>query len=41
VILSSGILPAAFIAIVLNLTLPNPLSEESTEDISGGLSGKS
>ncbi|WP_172298465.1 uracil-xanthine permease family protein [Pseudoruegeria sp. HB172150] len=39
VLLVSGILPAALIAIVLNLLLPTPLSEESTEEISGGLAG--
>lgn len=35
----SGILPAALLAIVLNLILPEELSDESTEEISGGLSG--
>ena len=37
---ASGILPAALIAIVLNLVLPEQLSGESTEEISGGLSGQ-
>jgi len=35
----SGILPAAFIAIVLNLVLPEQLSGEATEEISGGMAG--
>ncbi|TDL76554.1 purine permease [Palleronia sediminis] len=35
----SGILPAAFIAIVLNLILPETLADESTEEVSGGLTG--
>ncbi len=39
VLLASGILPAAALAIVLNLVLPEELPEESTEEISGGLSG--
>ncbi|EFO33483.1 putative purine permease [Roseibium sp. TrichSKD4] len=36
VLLSSGLLPAAFLAIVLNLVLPDELSDEQTEEISGG-----
>ncbi|MHC0054769.1 uracil-xanthine permease family protein [Actibacterium sp. D379-3] len=36
---ASGILPAALIAIVLNLILPETLSGDSTEEVSGGLSG--
>jgi xanthine permease len=36
---ASGILPAAFIAIVLNLILPEHLGEEATEEISGGMAG--
>ena len=39
VLLASGLLPAAFIAIVLNLVLPQELSDETTEEISGGLAG--
>ena len=39
VLLSSGLLPAAFLAIALNLILPQELSDESTEEISGGMSG--
>lgn len=34
---ASGILPAALIAIVLNLVLPHELRDESTEEISGGM----
>jgi len=36
---ASGILPAALIAIVLNLVLPEELSGESTEEVSGGMAG--
>ncbi|WP_281825854.1 uracil-xanthine permease family protein [Jannaschia rubra] len=39
VLMVSGLLPAAFIAIVLNLILPADLAEESTEEVAGGLSG--
>ena len=39
VLATSGILPAAFIAIVLNLILPQELAAESTEEMSGGMSG--
>lgn len=39
VLLSSGLLPAAFIAITLNLILPEELADEQTEEISGGLAG--
>ncbi|MXN67462.1 purine permease [Stappia sp. GBMRC 2046] len=39
ILMTSGLLPAAFIAIVLNLVLPEHLSEESTEEVSGGLAG--
>ncbi|WP_298562960.1 nucleobase:cation symporter-2 family protein [uncultured Aliiroseovarius sp.] len=39
VLATSGILPAALIAIVLNLILPEELSDEATEEVSGGLSG--
>jgi uracil-xanthine permease len=41
ILLTSGLLPAALIAIVLNLLLPEELAEESTEEVSGGLSGSS
>ena len=40
VLMVSGLLPAAFIAIVLNLVLPEELTDESTEEVSGGLSGR-
>ena len=39
VLLASGLLPAAFIAIVLNLVLPQDLAAETTEEISGGMAG--
>ncbi len=39
VLATSGILPAAAIAIVLNLALPEELSGESIEEVSGGLAG--
>tara|TARA_R110002049_G_scaffold23545_9_gene83586 strand:+ start:14667 stop:16103 length:1437 start_codon:yes stop_codon:yes gene_type:complete len=39
ILMTSGLLPAALIAIVLNLLLPEVLSDESTEEVSGGLSG--
>ncbi|TVS02760.1 MAG: purine permease [Rhodobacteraceae bacterium] len=39
VLLTSGILPAAAIAIVLNLILPRELAGEATEEVSGGLHG--
>jgi len=40
ILMTSGLLPAAFIAIVLNLVLPEELLEEATEEVSGGLSGR-
>lgn len=36
---TTGLLPAALIAIVLNLVLPEELSDEQTDEISGGLAG--
>ncbi|MBZ0215169.1 MAG: purine permease [Fimbriimonadaceae bacterium] len=39
VLLTSGLLPAAFIAIVLNLALPEQLADEQTEEMSGGHAG--
>ncbi len=39
ILMTSGLLPAAFIAIVLNLLLPEDLSDEATEEVAGGLSG--
>lgn len=40
VLMTSGLLPAAFIAIALNLILPAELADEQVEEIAGGLSGK-
>ena len=39
ILLTSGLLPAAFIAIALNLFLPEELADEATEEISGGMAG--
>ncbi|AXI46707.1 uracil permease [Sulfitobacter sp. SK012] len=39
ILMTSGLLPAALIAIVLNLVLPEELSGEATEEVSGGMSG--
>ncbi|MEZ5930370.1 MAG: nucleobase:cation symporter-2 family protein [Alphaproteobacteria bacterium] len=39
ILMTSGLLPAAFIAIVLNLILPEELADEATEEVSGGLAG--
>ncbi|MCK0167240.1 purine permease [Jannaschia sp. S6380] len=39
VLMVSGLLPAAFIAIVLNLILPEDLAAESTEEVAGGMAG--
>ena len=39
VLLTSGILPAAAIAIVLNLILPKDLADEATEEVAGGMQG--
>ena len=39
VLATSGILPAALIAIMLNLILPEELSDEATEEVSGGMAG--
>ena len=39
VLLTSGLLPAAFLAIILNLILPDELGEDQTDEISGGMSG--
>ena len=36
---ASGILPAALIAILLNLILPETLADEATEEVSGGMAG--
>ena len=39
ILMTSGLLPAALIAIVLNLILPDELSNEATEELSGGWQG--
>ncbi len=39
ILMTSGLLPAAVIAIVLNLTLPDDVGEDQTDEISGALSG--
>jgi len=39
ILATSGILPAALIAIVLNLALPEELAAEATDEVSGGLAG--
>ncbi len=39
ILMTSGLLPAAFIAVVLNLILPEELSDEATEEVSGGMQG--
>lgn len=39
VLMTSGLLPAAVIAIVLNLILPQELAEESTDEVAGGMAG--
>jgi NCS2 family nucleobase:cation symporter-2 len=39
VLLTSGLLPAAFLAIILNLILPEEMANEQTEELSGGMAG--
>jgi NCS2 family nucleobase:cation symporter-2 len=39
ILMTSGLLPAALIAIVLNLILPEELADEATEEVSGGHAG--
>ncbi len=39
ILMKSGLLPAAVIAIVLNLILPEELADEATEEVSGGMAG--
>ena len=39
ILLTSGLLPAAFLAILLNLVLPEELGDEQTEEMSGGMAG--
>jgi NCS2 family nucleobase:cation symporter-2 len=41
ILMTSGLLPAALIAIILNLVLPEELSDEATEEVSGGMKGNS
>ncbi len=41
VLLTSGLLPAAFLAIILNLVLPEEIGHDQTEEITGGLAGHS
>ncbi|PLX35993.1 MAG: uracil permease [Hyphomicrobiales bacterium] len=38
-LLTTGLLPAAVIAIVLNLILPHEVTHEQTEEVSGGMAG--
>ncbi|TCM85022.1 uracil-xanthine permease family protein [Rhodovulum steppense] len=40
ILMTSGILPAALIAIGLNLALPEDLPSEATEEVSGGMAGQ-
>ncbi|CUH39392.1 Xanthine permease XanP [Jannaschia seosinensis] len=40
VLMVSGLLPAAFLAIVLNLVLPKDLPAETTDEVAGGMSGR-
>ena len=39
ILLTSGLLPAAALAVILNLILPESLNDESVEEVSGGMSG--
>lgn len=39
ILMTSGLLPAALIAIILNLILPDELADEAIEEIAGGMSG--
>lgn len=39
ILLTSGLLPAAFLAVILNLVLPDDLPGEATEEVSGGMAG--
>ena len=39
ILMTSGLLPAAFLAIILNLVLPEELAGEQTEELSGGHAG--
>ena len=40
VLLTSGLLPAAFLAIILNLILPEDLGDEQVKEIAGGHAGE-
>ncbi|NRB19502.1 MAG: purine permease [Rhodobacteraceae bacterium] len=40
ILMTSGLLPAAVLAIVLNLVLPQELPEEATDEVSGGHAGQ-
>lgn len=40
ILLTSGLLPAAGIAIALNLALPDPVTEDQMEEVSGGMAGQ-
>ncbi len=40
VLLTSGLLPAAFLAIILNLTLPEEIGHDQTEEVTGGMAGR-
>ncbi|MEO1158920.1 MAG: nucleobase:cation symporter-2 family protein [Pseudomonadota bacterium] len=39
VLLTSGLLPAAFLAILLNLVLPEEIGHDQTEEVTGGMAG--
>ena len=39
ILMTSGLLPAAILAIVLNLVIPEELADEQTDEISGGHAG--
>lgn len=39
ILMTSGLLPAALLAIVLNLILPQDLADEATDEVSGGHAG--
>ncbi|TNJ41370.1 uracil-xanthine permease family protein [Phaeobacter sp. B1627] len=40
ILLTSGLLPAAVLAIALNLLLPQDLAAEATDEVSGGMAGQ-
>ncbi len=39
VLMTSGLLPAAFLAILLNLVLPEEIGHDQTEEVTGGMAG--